>query len=235
MRVAVLQSNYIPWKGYFDVMALADLFIVYDSVQYTKNDWRNRNMVATPTGPVWLTIPVSTAGRADQRINEAAIGDRRWARKHWSTISQTFARRAHFDAVREEWETTYLAAQDQELLHDVNVLFLRNLARQLGIDTPIVDDRDYDLVADTPTGKLVQLCAASGAHRYLTGPAGLNYLDLQRFRERGIAVDVIEYDHYPEYPQTSAEFRHGVSVLDLLASVGPDARRHLVGRFHTVP
>lgn len=234
MRLVVLQSNYIPWKGYFDLMAMSDLFVVYDSVQYTKNDWRNRNQIASATGPVWLTIPVATAGRADQPINAARIEDPRWTRKHWSTISQTFARRPHFSTVRDDWEAAYREAQGFALLHDVNVHFLRMIARHLEIDTPLVDDREFALEPDSPTGKLVQLCVAVGADRYVTGPAGLNYLEVDRFHERGIALDVIDYGHYPEYVQGTAEFRHGVSVLDLIASVGPEARAHLPGRFRTI-
>ena len=185
MRLAVLQSNYIPWKGYFDLMAMADLFIVYDSVQYTKNDWRNRNILPTPSGPTWLTIPVVTAGRSDQRIHDAVIGDRRWARKHWQTVSQLLARRPSFASYRDVWESWWQEAESFELLHDVNVHFLRGLAGQLGVAAPIVDDRQYRLAEDTPTGKLVQLCQAVRADRYATGPSGLNYLELHRFDVAG--------------------------------------------------
>ena len=91
----------------------------------------------------------------------------------------------------------------------------------------------YTLAPDTPTGKLIQLCEAVGADRYVTGPAGLDYLELNRFEERCIALDVIDYSGYPVYPQTSGEFRHGVSVLDLIASVGDEAGSHLLGRYRT--
>ncbi len=230
MRLAILQSNYIPWKGYFDLMAMSDLFIVYDSVQYTKNDWRNRNRLMSEGGPIWLTIPVATAGRSAQAINEARINDPRWARKHWTTISQTLARRPHFDDFRSEWQAHYDAAERFELLHDVNVHFMRMLARQLGVTTEVVDDRTFSLRDDSPTGKLVQLCVAVGATSYVTGPAGLNYLDVDRFHEAGVQLEVIDYGHYAEYLQGDHDFRHDVSVLDLMASVGVDAAGHLLGR-----
>jgi hypothetical protein len=233
VRLAVLQSNYIPWKGYFDIMAMSDVFVIYDSVQYTKNDWRNRNRLMTATGPVWLTIAIATAGRAEQPINEAAIHDPRWASKHWNTVSQALARRPFFDRYRDGWAACYRKAGEMNRLHDVNVLFLEQIAGDLGISTALVDDRTFDLEADTPTGKLVQLCQTVGADRYLTGPAGLSYLDLARFGDAGVAVDVVDYGGYPSYPQTSHPFEHGVSALDLLASVGPDARHHLAGRYWT--
>jgi WbqC-like protein family len=234
MRLAVLQSNYIPWKGYFDLMAAADQFIVYDSVQYTKNDWRNRNILVSKSGPVWLTIPINTAGRADQSINEATIGDPRWARKHWQTASQLLARRSGFHLFEHEWAKWFTEVSEMTLLHDVNVYLLRRIADQLHISTPITDDTEYELIPDSPTGKLVQLCEQLGASRYLTGPAGLNYLQLDQFRAKGIGVDVIDYDHYPAYPQVSKEFRHGVSVLDLLANTGSAAPDHLLRRTTTV-
>jgi hypothetical protein len=234
MRLAVLQSNYIPWKGYFDLMAAADLFIVYDSVQYTKNDWRNRNILVSKSGPVWLTIPISTAGRAEQSINAATIGDPRWARKHWQTASQLLARRPGFHLFEQDWAKWFTEVSEMTHLHDVNVYLLRRIADQLHISTPINDDSEYELVQDSPTGKLVQLCALAGASRYLTGPAGLNYLELDQFRAKGIGVDVIDYGHYPTYPQVSEEFRHGVSVLDLLANTGLAASDHLLRRTTTV-
>lgn len=235
MRLVILQSNYIPWKGYFDLMAMSDLFIVYDSVQYTKNDWRNRNLIATQNGPLWLTIPVSTAGLGTQPINEARVGDARWAKKHWESVRQQLARRPAFDTIRADLQACYEQAHDLELLHDINVLFLRMLATKLGIETPIIDDREFALQPDSPTGKLIQLCERTGADRYVTGPAGLNYLELPRFAEAGIALDVIDYGSYPTYEQTSAEFSHAVSVVDTLASVGPaETRLHLRGLHRTI-
>jgi hypothetical protein len=230
MRLAVLQSNYIPWKGYFDLMAAADLFIVYDSVQYTKNDWRNRNILVSKSGPVWLTIPINTAGRADQSINAATIGDPRWARKHWQTISQLLARRPHFDLFAHDWAKWFVDVAEMTHLHDVNVHLLQKVAEQLSIATALADDTEFDLHPDSPTGKLVQLCEQVGASHYLTGPAGLNYLELELFTARGIGVDVIDYGHYAPYVQTSDEFRHGVSVLDLLANTGFAAPDHLLRR-----
>jgi hypothetical protein len=234
VRLAVLQSNYIPWKGYFDLMACADLFVVYDSVQYTKNDWRNRNILVSGSGPVWLTIPVNTAGRAEQSINSATISDTRWARKHWQTVSQLLARRSSFGLFQEQWAQWFSDVSEMTNLHDVNVYFLGKIADQLKISTELVDDREFDLVPDSPTGKLVQLCELVGASSYLTGPAGLSYLELDLFRAKRIDVDVIDYSHYPEYSQASSDFRHGVSVLDLLANTGLAAPDHLLGRTTTL-
>lgn len=231
MRLVALQSNYIPWKGYFDLLKGADLFVVYDSVQYTKNDWRNRNVLVGPNGSTWLTIPVQTSGRPTQRISEACVSDGRWARKHWMTVVQALGKRPHFARYQQEWEAWFTEAAELPMLHDINLVFLRGIARQLSIATPIVDDTEYHTGFEASDGsateRLVALCESAGATTYITGPAGLNYMDLDAFRTANIAVEVIDYRGYPEYPQLSDPFTHGVSVLDLLANVGPDASSHL--------
>ena len=235
MRLVILQSNYIPWKGYFDLLAAADLFVVYDSVQYTKNDWRNRNRLPTATEPAWLTIPVVVAGRTGQSIRDAEVSDGgRWAAKHWRTVEQLLGSRPHAATYAGEWERWYDTAASMSHLHEVNGLFLRGLAEQLGITTPIVEDRDHPALEGDPTARLVQLCRHTGADRYLTGPAGLDYLDRPQFAAAGITLEVIRYDRYPTYPQRGRTFEHGVSVLDLLANVGPDAAAHLLGDTHVV-
>jgi len=229
MRLVVLQSNYLPWKGYFDLMNAADLFVVYDSVQYTKNDWRNRNRIVTKQGLSWLTIPVVTAGLADQAIQDARVQDSRWATKHWRSIEQNVGKRAYFSQYRDSWSQWFDEAASFDHLHHINLLFLRGLASQLGIATPLEIDAKYLPLEGTPTARLVELCRRTGATSYLTGPAALGYLERELFEAAGVALEVIDYGHYPTYGQVGEEFAHGVSVIDLLANVGPGARSHLLG------
>ncbi len=229
MRLVVLQSNYIPWKGYFDLVKAADRFVIYDSVQYTKNDWRNRNKLCATNGPIWLTIPIKTAGAADQRISEAEVANGGWARKHWMTIVHLLSKRPFFEQYAAEWESAYLEASSLHRLHDINVLFLRLIAMQLGLDTPIVLDSQFAYGGSSPTDRLVELCVAAGATSYLTGPAGLNYIDSVAFEHAQIRLEVIDYSVYPSYGQGSETFLHGVSALDLLANVGPESTQHLQG------
>jgi hypothetical protein len=232
MRLVVLQSNYIPWKGYFDLLKMADLFVVYDSVQYTKNDWRNRNVLVGRQGPTWLTIPVETAGRAGQSISQAQVSDGRWARKHWMTVVQLLGKRQFFDLYGPQWEEMYLAAARLTSLHDINLLFMVGIAEQLNITTPIVDDSEFVLPAGSPTERLVALCAAAGATSYVTGAAGLTYIDQKCFEQAEIELKVIDYSSYAEYAQGGTQFTHGVSVMDLLANVGNLAGTYLRGECH---
>jgi hypothetical protein len=229
MRLSILQSNYIPWFGYFDIIRLSDVTVVFDSVQYTKNDWRNRNVISSPSGPTWLTIPVETSGRLKQPINEVVIADPRWAVRHWKTITQCLSRFEHFAAFRHEWEELYKLAGRMRLLHDINMVFIQALMARSFIDTQLLDDRQLNLKADTPTDRLIGVCRQLGANSYITGPAGLNYIDSDRFAAAGIGLEVIEYPSATADPGVQR-----VSILQTFAEQGEGLSRTLESSLHRI-
>jgi hypothetical protein len=219
-RIAILQSSYIPWKGYFDIIGKVDEFILYDDVQYTKNDWRNRNRIKTQTGTAWLTIPVLFRGRFGQTIREAEIRDRSWAGKHWKSLQTCYSRAAFFPALAPAIRSLYESTAEERSLSKVNELFLRALCGLLGMSTQITSSTDYELSGDR-TERLVRLCEQAGATEYLTGPSARAYLELESFASRGIRVCWMSYAGYPEYRQVyGPPFIHEVSILDLLFNVG---------------
>jgi hypothetical protein len=226
VRVAVLQSNYVPWKGYFDLMRSVDVFVVYDVVQYTKNDWRNRNRVKTANGLVWLTIPVAQVGSFGQRVLDAEIVPGPWAEKHLRTLLQAYARAPYLGEYRAELEALYGSAEQLGLLHDVNMLFIDAARRWLGIETRVVQAQDFEVVGER-NERLLALCSALGASTYVSGPAAQSYLDTAAFADAGIDVEWFDYRGYKPYPQLHGEFVHEVSVLDLVLNTGPGAARYL--------
>lgn len=225
-RVAIVQSNYIPWKGYFDLINLVDEFVLFDDVQYTRRDWRNRNLIKAPSGLLWLTIPVLVKGKYLQRIRDTRIGDRGWARQHWETLRHHYARAPHFRAVAPPLERAYAEAASLDCLSEVNRLFLQTICGMLGIRTRLSWSMDYDIV-EGKTERLLHLCLQTGASEYISGPAAREYLDESAFAAEGIAVRWMDYEGYPEYPQAHPPFVHGVTILDLLFNVGEEAPRFM--------
>ncbi|GAC1659179.1 MAG: WbqC family protein [Candidatus Dormibacteraceae bacterium] len=223
--VAIVQSNYIPWKGYFDLIARADCFILFDDRQYTRRDWRNRNRIKSPGGPRWLTIPVESSGRYLQRIDETRISDPAWAEGHWQAIASAYANSNQFATERPWLEALYREPQP-ELLSHVNRRFLEAISARLGIRATLAWSTDFDVVGGR-TERLVNLCLAAGATRYLSGPAARVYLEEERFAEAGIDLEYMDYGGYPEYDQPHPPFVHEVSIVDLIMSTGPAAARHL--------
>jgi len=224
-KVAIVQSNYIPWKGYFDLIAAVEEFILYDDMQYTRRDWRNRNLIKTPNGTQWLTVPVQVKGKYHQKIRDTRIDGTSWAREHWQTLRHNYQRAAHFDDVAAVFEPLYLAYHDDSL-SAMNRKFIEAVCGFLGIDTKISNSWDYS-PATGKSERLADLCAQCGASHYLSGPTAAAYLDAGVFTGRGITVSYFDYDHYPEYPQLWGKFVHQVSIMDLLFNCGPQAVRYM--------
>lgn len=225
-RVAVLQSNYIPWKGYFDIIHDVELFVFYDDVQYTKNDWRNRNKIKTAGGLRWLSIP---AGEAHHRlIHEVALLDARWQEQHWATLCQNYSRCPHFGRYRDYFESVYLG-EHWANLSALNQALVRHISREfLGVKTVFADSRSYQ-ASGAKLDRLVDLVGKTGATAYVSGPTAKAYVDPSRFSDLGIELIWKDYSGYPEYPQRFPPFEHGVSILDLLFNVGPDASWYIWG------
>jgi hypothetical protein len=221
--IAIIQSCYIPWKGYFDLINLVDEFILYDDRQYTRRDWRNRNRIKTPQGSQWLTIPVEVKGRYDQRIDETRISHPGWAELHWKTLSQNYSPAPFFDKYRDRFERLYHTADDSRL-SAVNRAFLQDLCAVLGIETQLSWSTDYEATGDK-TERLVSLCRSAGATSYLSGPSARDYIEPDLFSESGIELEYMDYSGYPEYAQLYPPFDHAVTVLDLIFNTGPEAPR----------
>jgi hypothetical protein len=224
-KVAIVQSNYIPWKGYFDMIAAVDEFILFDDMQYTRRDWRNRNQIKTPQGAQWLTIPVQVKGKYHQTIRETEIDGADWAAAHWKTLAQNYRKAPHFTEIAAWLEPLYLGPQETHLSLS-NRRFIEAICGYLGIRTVISNSWDYTL-AEGKTERLADMCAQAGGTEYISGPAARDYIDEGIFMDRGIKLVWFEYAGYPEYPQLWGDFTHGVSILDLLFNCGKDAHRYM--------
>lgn len=226
MKLAVLQSNYIPWKGYFDIIHDVDLFLFYDEVQYTKNDWRNRNRIYTQTGVEWLTIPVSAG--LDSSIDQAKIVKDRWQMKHYQSLLTSYSKAPFFKLYREFLEFVYLESIWDELYLLNRFLIEKISAEFLKITTKFGDSRSYQS-AGSGHEKLLSLVKSTGAESYLSGPAAMHYLKIEDYEKAGIKLRWKDYSGYPEYPQLFRPFEQKVSIFDLLFNTGPDAPYYIWG------
>jgi WbqC-like protein family len=224
-RIAILQSNYIPWKGYFDMIAAVDEFVLYDDMQYTRRDWRNRNQIKTPQGLQWLTVPVLVKGRYLQTIRETRIDGAGWAANHWRSLVQNYRGAPYFAEIAQWLEPLYLGPIPDHL-SQLNRTLIEAICKYLNIRTTITNSWDYRL-RDGKTERLADLCLQAGATGYVSGPSARDYIDEGIFRDLGIQLTWFDYAGYPEYPQLWGPFVHGVTVLDLLFNCGQDAHRYM--------
>jgi hypothetical protein len=225
MRIAIIQSCYVPWRGFFDLIGRCDEYVIYDCAQFVKRHWHNRNRIKTAAGPEWLTIPVISKGRYKQPIDAVEISEA-WADKHWRAIELAYRHAPYFDALADTVRGWYERAAKERLLTEINAIFLIEIAKSLGVATRIVRDTIYP-ASGAKSDRLLAIIRAAGANRYLSGPSAKAYLDEALFASAGVAVEWMSYQGYGDYPQLYGPFEPAVSVLDLLFNVGSEAPRYI--------
>jgi hypothetical protein len=213
-KVAIVQSNYIPWKGYFDLIASVDEFIIFDEVQYTRRDWRNRNKIKTSQGIQWLTVPVQVKGKYLQKISETKIDGADWIDKHWKSLELNYGKAPHFELISNWLKPLYYVSDGY--LSKLNVAIISGICNFLDINTRIYNSNSFQLM-DNKSERLAHICEQRGADKYVSGSSAKNYLEEKFFLDRGIRIEWMNYSGYEEYPQLwGGQFVHEVTILDLL-------------------
>jgi hypothetical protein len=224
-KIAITQSNYIPWRGYFDMIGAVDEFILYDDMQYTRRDWRNRNQIKTPQGVRWLSIPVLVKGRYHQKIRDTEIDGVDWAQLHWEALAHNYRRAPHFIEIASWLMPLYFEQTFTHISHS-NRRFIESICSYLDIKTIITNSSEYTL-SDGKTERLADICRQAGGTEYVSGPTAKSYIDDKIFSDLGIKLTWIDYAQYPEYPQLWGDFVNEVTVLDLLFNCGKSARQYM--------
>lgn len=221
--VAIVQSNYIPWKGYFDLIAKSDIFVLFDEVQYTKRDWRNRNLIKSQTGPQWLSVPVLTKGKYYQKISETEINGDKWRKDHLLALQSNYARAPFFKDTIKWLQPCYFDHTYESISH-LNLTFISAICTFLGITTEILYSSEFVSSSDQHRSqRLLEICKSLKASEYISGPKAKSYLDEHHFMANDITVSWMSYDDYPVYPQLWGKFDHHLSILDLIFNCGPDS------------
>jgi hypothetical protein len=229
MIVAILQPSYIPWRGYFHQIALSDLFIFYDDVQYDKHGWRNRNRIKTSSGSRWLTIPVHSSGNVVEEIpiNQIRIDwQKNWAESHWQILNQVYKTAPFFSQYYPLISGFYHSKPD--LLADFTIQTTIELAGEIGINqTRFMRSSEIPQVTGKKTDRLIQILKSVGATGYISGPSARDYIEQEKFDAAGIPIEYMNYD-YREYPQLFPPYDPQVSILDLLIMTGSEALSYIL-------
>ncbi len=230
MNVVILQPSYIPWRGYFDQIRRADLFIFYDDVQYDKHGWRNRNQIKTAQGRQWLTIPVHSKGVTEGiPIKDVQIDwSQPWPKKHLNALTFAYAKAPYFGSYQPWLDSIY--QRRDEFLADFTIETTVALAEMLGItQTKFVRSSEIPGIDGQKTDRLIQILQQVGAKHYLSGPSARDYLEPEKFDQAGISLEFMQY-HYPAYPQLHSPYDPFVTILDLLFMVGEEALSYMTAQ-----
>lgn len=223
MNVVILQPSYIPWRGYFDQIRRADLFIFYDDIQYDKHGWRNRNQIKTHQGKQWLTIPVHSRGvTSGTPIKDVRIDwSKPWTKTHLKSLTVSYSKAPHFKKYLRMLESIF--ERRDEFLADFTIATSILLARELGfISTRFIRSSELLNIDGQKTDRVVNVLKKVGAVHYICGPSASSYMEPEKFDEAGITFEYMEYN-YPEYQQLYPPYDPFVTILDLMFMMGPQS------------
>ncbi len=223
-KIAMLQPNYIPWKGVFELISKVDIFVFYDDVQYTKKDWRNRNKIKTKDGEIWLTVPVKNNGRqliCDVEIDQASD----WQENHYKTIKSSYLKAPHFKEYEYILEEIYLK-HTWNKISDLDIFTTKLIANAIDLHPQWVLASELDIQGDKDGGRIIQICKKLDCNYFINGPAARAFMDEEKFKDQNIVLDYMDYK-YEEYEQLYKPFSHAISVLDVLFNCGSDAKKYI--------
>ena len=223
--VAIIQSNYLPWKGYFDIIHDVDTFIFLEDAQYTKEDWRNRNKIKTPLGIKWITVPVHSS--IYQTISQTKIDNsRNWCEDHKKRILHNYSKSNYYDSYKNDIFKIY--SKNYDTISELNIYSIQLICRLLDIDVDLKNSEDFN-VQGRKDDKIIELCKTIGAKKYITGPAAKAYINENKFEISGIELEYKNYSGYPEYEQLWNGFNHFVSIIDTIFNCGDKSPYYIWG------
>ncbi|MBV6451442.1 MAG: hypothetical protein MHPDNHAH_02180 [Anaerolineales bacterium] len=230
MNVVILQPSYIPWRGYFDQIRRADLFIFYDDIQYDKHGWRNRNQIKTHQGKQWLTIPVHSKGVTQGVLIKDVRVDwsKPWAKSHLKTMTISYSKAPYFKQYLPLLESFF--ERRDEFLADFTIETSIQLARELGFSsTRFMRSSELSNIEGQKTDRVLSVLKQVGATHYICGPSASSYMESEKFDAAGITFEYMRYD-YPEYQQLYPPYDPFVSILDQLFMLGNQAKEYFTAQ-----
>jgi len=222
MRAAIHQPNFLPWIGYFYKFYLADVFVFLDDAQFSKNSFINRNKIKTPQGEQWITLPIKSANKFEQKINEVKIDNRQKSvKKILSTVKMNYSKTKYFSEYFPEFEVILNNSNDN--LVSLNIDLINWINKILDIHKKIVLSSECDDISGSATEKLIKICKKLNATTYFAGFGSSKYHDEDLFSASGIELRFYDFNH-PIYPQIWGDFIPNLSIIDLLFNCGSESK-----------
>ncbi len=222
-RVAIVQSSFLPWKGFFEIIHDVDTFVFYDTVQFSKRSWINRNRIKSPLGTRWLTVPVNASTK--NTILETMVSDANWHNRIFSTLRQSYYKQEYWWTIEDLF--SQIEKENFTSISEINQFFIKEICRLIGIETKLICSSTIPQQG-SKSDRLISILRHLGADSYLSGPSAKSYIG-REFHELGIELCWKNYDGYPEYIQPHGEFDHFVSIVDILSSMGPNTGDYVYG------
>ena len=225
MKVAIHQPQYFPYGGFFHKLSVSNLYVVMDETQYDKR-FTNRNRIITPNGPIWITVPINKMQKFAPNSEVEINNEVPWRELHWKRLQLAYNNSKYFHLYKGYFEELY--KQEWKMLFDLDLNTLKRIISWLGLKIELVLESELGITSKS-TERLVQICKAAGADTYIAGSGSRHYLDESQFKSNSLKL---EYQNWVpvSYPQHLArEFFPNLSIVDMLANLGPDTLNFIRG------
>jgi hypothetical protein len=217
-NVVLSQPQLLPWPGFFELVASADIYVHLDDALFSRGGFMNRVQIKHAAGSKWMTIPLQGKGSFERICDLTAAGND-WKRRHREVVLQSLAHAPYLDQALDLLESVYCLDGLGELL----IASIEKPKAKMGLSGPREWIRSSALgLEGTSWQRVLAIVKAVGGTHYVTAHGAANYLDHEAFEEAGVAVEYADYSKTP-YPQQHGDFTPYVSILDLIANLGTKA------------
>ena len=223
IRVAIVQTAYIPWRGFFDLIDDVDIFLLFDDVEYSDGSWRNRNKIKTEYGSKWLSIPIKKGHKSKLICDVESANNDSWKADHLNKLKVAYSKAPFFDVYFPQIVSLY--SELPPSLSKLNEKLIRWIMKELRIDTKVLSTVGLGATG-VKTDRVISVLKSVDAECYLSGPVAKDYLDEGAFAQSGISLEYKAYSYNP-YPQLWGEYDQYLTILDMLFNLGDDARDYL--------
>lgn len=226
MKCAIMQPTYLPWSGYFNLIKRVDYFVMLDDVQFTKRSWQQRNRILQNGQELFLSIPVYSKGRYDQKIYEVEIDNQtKWKERHFKAIQMAYSKSPYKNQILPLLEDFY--QHETKLLSDFNIKFIRQMIDFLDLDTKVVHSKDIPFFGKK-SQYLLDICHYLDCDEYLSPIGSKEYIEEEKiFEDSDIKVGYQNYIPSP-YTQMSNHFVSHLSIVDVLFNIGKEQTRQYI-------
>ena len=225
MKAAILQPNYIPWIGYFEIIKNCQVFVFYNDTQYTKRDWRNRNYINLNKKKHLLSVPVLSKGNFYKNINQIKFADRKFLKNHLEIISHAYSKTKCYNDCMEFIKDIFKSYKG-EYLSEFNIHLTKKICDYLNIKSKFIVSSDLNINSKS-NEKLIEICKKINCDEYISGMNSLNYIDEKLFLKNGISLNIISYKQQINYNIDKSKFLKKLSIIDLIFNQGKNSHLYL--------
>ena len=225
-KIAISQSNYLPWKGYFELINYVDEFIFFDEVQYTRRDWRNRNILLKNGKKIWITLPIKNKNNYKEKISNMIIDDIKWKKNHLDLIKNCYSKSKYFNEIYDFIRNT-IQTNHAIKLSEINQNLIKSICDRLDIKNSFSFSSEIVKSKKNASERLLEICKIKNCKIYVTGPNAKNYLNQNLFEKNGIKIEWYNYGITKKYYQINETFQPNLSIIDCLMNCGFNKKKFM--------